>query len=288
MASGRREGRPWTSLRGFASTAELLFFLGITTGRGFAPTSICRTGGSGSWSRSDRRPSREASPSPYPFRRRFAAPGLCVPCGLRESEARACSSAGQSAPLIRVRSVVQIDSGPPYERRRRQTGEPGGRTSGRSDAEGEARRRRGSPRPRAGRRPIFKEDPEAVLQKRGRSSAGRAPALQAGGRRFEPGRLHQFWGLASASLETAFPSLGLAAPSSDGRSGPIGKKISDSVKRVYADAMMDPPTLFWGRDRLGPDPSVFPGVGWMSSFVICVGVSMEPLVRRLRALGRLF
>lgn len=87
--------------------------LGITTGRGFAPTSICRTGGPGSWSRSDRRPSREASPSPYPFRRRFAAPGLYVPSGLRESEARACSSAGQSAPLIRVRSVVQIDSGPP-------------------------------------------------------------------------------------------------------------------------------------------------------------------------------
>ena len=30
-----------------------------------------------------------------------------------------------------------------------------------------------------------------LVNLRGRSSAGRAPALQAGGRRFEPDRLHQ-------------------------------------------------------------------------------------------------
>lgn len=38
----------------------------------------------------------------------------------------------------------------------------------------------------------------AIFQKylncfRGRSSAGRAPALQAGGRRFDPVRLHHLW-----------------------------------------------------------------------------------------------
>jgi hypothetical protein len=35
---------------------------------------------------------------------------------------------------------------------------------------------------------------EEEVEKRGFSSAGRAPALQAGGRRFDPVNLHQFYG----------------------------------------------------------------------------------------------
>ena len=62
---------------------------------------------------------------------------------------RACSSAGQSAPLIRVKSAVQIRPGPPNR--------------------------------------VFTES----SLRRGRSSAGRAPALQAGGQEFDPPRLHQ-------------------------------------------------------------------------------------------------
>jgi hypothetical protein len=63
---------------------------------------------------------------------------------------RAFSSVGESARLITVRSLVRIQKGP---------------------------------------RPPHRDGP---LQRSawGRSSAGRAPALQAGGRRFEPGRLH--------------------------------------------------------------------------------------------------
>ena len=36
------------------------------------------------------------------------------------------------------------------------------------------------------------------LEIRGFSSAGRAPALQAGGHRFDPGNLHQIWARSSA------------------------------------------------------------------------------------------
>jgi hypothetical protein len=63
-------------------------------------------------------------------------------------QTRVCSSVGQSAPLIRVRSEVQILPDPPVL-------------------------------------------PRTVRAVRGHSSAGRAPALQAGGRRFDPGWLHQ-------------------------------------------------------------------------------------------------
>ena len=38
-------------------------------------------------------------------------------------------------------------------------------------------------------------DPPAILRDRGCSSVGRAPALQAGGHRFDPVHLHQFSGL---------------------------------------------------------------------------------------------
>jgi hypothetical protein len=62
---------------------------------------------------------------------------------------RVCSSVGQSAPLIRVRSEVQLLPDPPVL-------------------------------------------PNVARAVRGHSSAGRAPALQAGGRRFDPGWLHQF------------------------------------------------------------------------------------------------
>jgi hypothetical protein len=40
-------------------------------------------------------------------------------------------------------------------------------------------------------RPVPDILPSATALDRGRSSAGRAPALQAGGRRFDPVRLHQ-------------------------------------------------------------------------------------------------
>ena len=61
----------------------------------------------------------------------------------------------------------------------------------------------------------------------GRSSAGRAPALQAGGRRFDPVRLHQAFvllGLGSSSswrrLLFPLPALGAA-----GLSGGVGDRV---------------------------------------------------------------
>jgi hypothetical protein len=72
--------------------------------------------------------------------------------------AGAFSSVGESARLITVRSLVRIQKGP-----RPRLG---------ADADGSRRSRSPGPRPA-----------------RGCSSAGRAPALQAGGRRFEPAHL---------------------------------------------------------------------------------------------------
>ena len=69
---------------------------------------------------------------------------------LRGRAPRAFSSVGESARLITVRSLVRIQKGP----------RPSPHLDGR------------------------------LSSAWGRSSAGRAPALQAGGRRFEPGRLH--------------------------------------------------------------------------------------------------
>ena len=137
--------------------------LGITTGR-IVPDRLrpvlgrsCpmphRPVGRSASKSSEATPGRMASPSPYPFRdaRGSADCEVCPPrlgASAIRNRLRACSSVGQSAPLIRVRSVVQIDSGPPF-------------SLGRACPIG-----------------------------RGRSSAGRAPALQAGGHRFDPGRLH--------------------------------------------------------------------------------------------------
>ena len=73
---------------------------------------------------------------------------------------RASSSAGQSARLISVRSEVQILPGPPS-----------------TDQKPEVRDQTGS---------LISD-----LWDGGCSSAGRAPALQAGGHRFEPVHLHQ-------------------------------------------------------------------------------------------------
>ena len=76
--------------------------------------------------------------------------------------------------MISVRSEVQIFPGPP----RRRTGIK--RTQNRPV------RRCAGGLPGAGLCRL-----SSVLVDRGRSSAGRAPALQAGGHRFDPGRLHQ-------------------------------------------------------------------------------------------------
>ena len=51
-----------------------------------------------------------------------------------------------------------------------------------------------------------------IYNKRGFSSAGRAPALQAGGQRFEPANLHQEWRI-GGELE----------PRDSGRDGPIAQ-----------------------------------------------------------------
>ena len=72
---------------------------------------------------------------------------------------RVCSSVGQSTRLISVGSLVQVQPDPPGSEDRGQSA-PG---------------------------------PSVLCPlTRGRSSAGRAPALQAGGHRFDPVRLHQF------------------------------------------------------------------------------------------------
>lgn len=119
-----------------------------------------------SWHRAPRRASvpcfvvsRCRAPPAYPFLRRCAAPGgrAAVPRVGRVARAvGASSSVGQSTRLISVGSEVQVLPGP-YRSVRR-----------------------GAARPRAGAGAVCG----------GRSSAGRAPALHAGGRRFDPGRLH--------------------------------------------------------------------------------------------------
>jgi hypothetical protein len=90
--------------------------------------------------------------------------GLVEVCHWR-SALGASSSAGQSARLISVRSEVQILPGPPR--------------AGRKTQEGSLVR--------------------FLVLRRGCSSAGRAPALQAGGHRFEPVHLHQRAGWAGGS-----------------------------------------------------------------------------------------
>ena len=92
---------------------------------------------------------------------REGAPGLM----------RASSSAGQSARLISVRSEVQILPGPPlaYPPFRGQA--PGGRDECRFPG-------------------AWLGSRDAWLLRRGCSSVGRAPALQAGGHRFDPVHLH--------------------------------------------------------------------------------------------------
>ncbi len=96
----------------------------------------------------------------------------CPPATLRHPR-WAFSSGGQSARLITVRSVVRVHKGPP---------------GGRSLRPARARPRSiGSAAPDHGPSPGGRQFAAAVSW--GCSSAGRAPALQAGGRRFEPAHL---------------------------------------------------------------------------------------------------
>ena len=85
---------------------------------------------------------------------------------------RVCSSVGQSTRLISVGSMVQIHPDPPLT-------DSG--VGGRQRREGHG----------------------------GHSSAGRAPALQAGGHRFDPGWLHQHWKRAKQSEDRVFVPLWL-------------------------------------------------------------------------------
>ena len=96
---------------------------------------------------------------------------------------RASSSVGQSTRLISVGSEVQVLPGPCRPAGARWRRAAGGRTG-----------------------------------RRGRSSAGRAPALQAGGRRFEPDRLHPVRGLAVDCLRRGPWDWGVGAGSSQRRS----------------------------------------------------------------------
>src|SRR5437899_13019224 len=75
----------------------------------------------------------------------------------------ACSSGGESGRLISVRSVVQVYLGPPEIGRWLLV---------------------------VGRWPTTKDE-RPTTEFWGCSSAGRAPGLQPGGHRFEPGQLHQ-------------------------------------------------------------------------------------------------
>jgi hypothetical protein len=122
-------------------------------------------------SRSTLQGSRDTDP------RRRAPRGHAAPAlrALRVARpAGAFSSVGESARLITVRSLVRIQKGP-----RPRLG---------ADADGSRRSRPPGPRPA-----------------RGCSSAGRAPALQAGGRRFEPAHL-QGETLAARRRVTPVPS----------------------------------------------------------------------------------
>ena len=62
----------------------------------------------------------------------------------------------------------------------------------------------------------------------GYSSAGRAPALQAGGQRFDPVCLHQTFD-SSGSFEDC-----LSGVSSDGRSSEFFKNLEKEVKRSFS------------------------------------------------------
>ena len=92
---------------------------------------------------------------------------------VRPQAAWAFSSDGQSARLITARSVVRSHKGP-YP----SSGRGGPRKSARAGRDG---------LPAATIRSQVKRS-----HQRGCSSAGRAPALQAGGRQFESGHLHRF------------------------------------------------------------------------------------------------
>jgi hypothetical protein len=67
-------------------------------------------------------------------------------------------------------------------------------------------------------------------QRRGRSSIGRAPALQAGGCRFEPGRLHDLWKCGSFSARRCFFFL-LAALDKHNICGSAQMDASSGVRR---------------------------------------------------------
>lgn len=90
--------------------------------------------------------------------------------GLLGRVIRAFSSVGESARLITVRSVVRIHKG------------PRDRTS-----------------------VLCRPPTGGLVPCRGCSSAGRAPALQAGGRRFEPGHLHHPGNLSGVTTKSRTP-----------------------------------------------------------------------------------
>ena len=107
----------------------------------------------------------------YVRTRSASCPVLREPARRPSGSNRACSSVGQSTRLISVGSVVQIYPGPPGLPRRRDS-------------------RLAVSVPIAGSC--------AAGFPRGISSAGRAPGLQPGGHRFEPGILHQSFAAAAS------------------------------------------------------------------------------------------
>ncbi len=102
----------------------------------------------------------------------------------------ASSSVGQSTRLISVGSEVQVLPGPfcfrPVAENKIRRRRPQGLRTCRSDL----RRASVAARPTEGAAPLFPIGCADLSKMRGLSSAGRAPALQAGGQRFESASLH--------------------------------------------------------------------------------------------------
>ena len=78
--------------------------------------------------------------------------------------------------------------------------------------------------------------PDDMTARGGRSSTGRAPALQAGGCRFEPGRLHSFGSLKTRNEATDLPPR-------DGKRQTVGGKKS-SPHAVFSSLFV----LTWGKN----------------------------------------
>ena len=82
------------------------------------------------------------------------------------------------------------------------------------------------------------------LTSRGHSSAGRAPALQAGGRRFEPGWLHP-------KLQGFLWSRALCVPA----------RGYEKVREAYVSSGSHRPSIGGKRESLAPDPSPWSPTG---------------------------